>query len=222
MEFNNIKQYFLKHKIPLNGDVFYYTTLLAIAIITFFPLFGSGIGSADDMTNYVNTLLGKEIIASVWYAEMSGRFYYLIVGLFHHLPYEIDDLFVIKLYQILPIFLNLVLFGKVVYILTKSKEVSSLFVILFLVVAQFSHHTSLFFTYPFYFTFSFSLILAAYLLLYRFQVSKKKKNLIFSALLFGIGLLFYEVFILFISFAVASPAIIPLAALRGRPPCGSA
>ena len=204
MDFKKITSFVLKHKIPLNSNVFYYFSLLTIAIITVYPLFGTGIASADDMGNYTNTRFGKEFLVAKYVAEMSGRFYYLVFGLFHNLPYEIDDMFVTKLFQIVPIFLCLFLFYRVVLIITKSKEVSSLFVLLFFVIAQFSHHTSLFLTYPFYFTFSFSLILSSYLVLYRFQVTKKKRYLIISALLFGLGLLFYEVFILFIGFAVLS------------------
>jgi hypothetical protein len=156
------------------------------------------------MGNYVNTRFGKEFVITRYLAEMSGRFYFIIFGLFHNLPYEIDDMFIIKLFQVVPIFLCLFLFYKIVLILTKSKEVSSLFVLLFFVTAQFSHHTSLFLTYPFYFTFSFSIILSAYLLLHRFQVTKKKRYLLFSALLFGFGLMFYEVYILFLGFAALS------------------
>lgn len=204
MDIKKTTRFVLDHKIPLNSNVFYYLSLLTIAIITFYPLFGTGFASADDVANYTNTRFGKEFLCVKYVSEVSGRFYYLIFGLFHNLPYEIDDLFIIKLFQILPICLCLFLFYKIVLILTKSKEISSLFVLLFFVIAQFSHHTSLFFTYPFYFTFSFSLILSAYLLLHKFQITAKKHYLIFSALLFGFGLLFYEVFILFIGFAALS------------------
>lgn len=194
----------LRNKYQINKETFYYLILLIIALITFFPLFGTGIGSADDMANYMNTRFGKEFSNSRFLAEMSGRFYYLIVGIFHNLPYEIDDMFVIKLFHVIPICLCIYLFYRIVRILTKSTEIAGLFVLLFFVIAQVSRHTSLFVTYPFYFTFAFSLVLSAYLLLYRYQNTMKKRFLIFSALLFGIGLLFYEVFIIFIGFAALS------------------
>ena len=204
MNSKKINQFVLHYKIPVNSDIFYYISLLIIAIITFYPLFGTGIGSADDMANYTNTRFGKEFLSSKWAAEMSGRFYYVVFGLVHNLPYEIDDQFVTKLFQVVPFCLCLFLFYRVVFILTDSKEISNLVILLFFVVAQFSPHTSLFFTYPFYFTFSFSLILSSYLLLYHFQKTKKWRYLIFSAFLFGFGLLFYEVFILFFGFAALS------------------
>ncbi|NCA76287.1 MAG: hypothetical protein EOM90_08130 [Alphaproteobacteria bacterium] len=194
----------LRNKYLINKESFYYLTILIIAIITFYPLFGTGIGSADDMANYLNTRFGKEFISARFLAEMSGRFYYLVVGLFHNLPFEVDNMFVIKMFHILPICLCIYLFYRIVLILTQSKEIASLFVLLFFVIAQVSRHTSLFVTYPFYFTFAFALILTAYLLLFRFQKTKKKRYLIFSALLFGVGLLFYEVFILFFGFAALS------------------
>ena len=197
-------QFCQKNKIRINSNVFYYLILLTIAIITIYPLFGTGIASADDMGNYINTRFGKEFYITKYLAEMSGRFYFTIFGLVHNLPYEIDDMFITKLFQVVPILLCLFLFYKIVLSLTKSKEVSSLFVLLFFVIAQFSHHTSLFLTYPFYFTFSFSIILLAYLLLHRFQVTKKKRYLLYSSLLFGFGLMFYEVYILFFGFAALS------------------
>ncbi len=204
MDFKKINQFVFKHKLPINSNIFYYFSFLVIAIITFYPLFAAGIASADDMGNYTNTRFGKEFLITRYVAEMSGRFYFFIFGLFHNLPYEIDDMFIIKLFQVIPICICIFLFYKVVLVLTKSKEISSLFVLLFFVIAQYSPHTSLFFTYPFYFTFSFSAILGSYLLLYRFQVTRKNRYLIFSSLLFGFGLLFYEVYILFIGFAALS------------------
>ena len=201
MDIKKITRFIFKDKIQFNSDIFYYFSLLVVAIITFYPLFGTGIASADDMGNYTNTRFGKEFEITKYVAQMSGRFYYFIFGLFHNLPYEIDNMFVTKLFHILPIFLCLFLFYKVVRIITKSKEISSLMVLLFFVIAQFSHHTSLFLTYPFYFTFSFSIILTSYLLLHHFQVTKKTRYLILSVILFCIGLMFYEVFILFICFA---------------------
>ncbi len=201
MDIKKTTRFVLNEKIQLNSNVFYYLSLIAIAIITFYPLFKAGLASADDMGNYTNTRFGKELINSKYISEFSGRFYYLIVGMFHNLAYEIDDLFITKLFHVVPICLCLFLFYKIVIILTRSKEMASLYVLLFFIIAQFSHHTSLFLTYPFYFTFAFSLILSAYLLLFRFQTTGKKRFLIFSALLFGFGLLFYEVFILFLVFA---------------------
>jgi len=204
MNRKKITDLLLRNKYLINKESFYYLTILIIAIITFYPLFGTGIGSADDMANYLNTRFDKEFISARFLAEMSGRFYYLVIGIFHNLPYEVDNMFVIKMFQIIPICLCIFLFYRIVLILTQSKEIASLFVLLFFVVAQVSRHTSLFVTYPFYFTFAFALILTAYLLLFRFQKTTKKEYLIFSALLFGIGLLFYEVFILFIGFAALS------------------
>ena len=204
MNRKNLTDLLLRNKFLITKDTLYYLIILIIAIITFFPLFGTGIGSADDMANYLNTRFGKEFISARFLAEMSGRFYYLVVGIFHNLPYEIDDMFVIKMFHILPICLCIFLFYRIVLILTQSKEVASLFVLLFFVVAQVSRHTSLFVTYPFYFTFAFALILTAYLLLFKFQKTTKKRYLIFSVLLFGVGLLFYEVYILFIGFAALS------------------
>ncbi|MEI7664078.1 MAG: hypothetical protein WCK34_17865, partial [Bacteroidota bacterium] len=79
-----------------------------------------------------------------------------------------------------------------------------LYVLLFFIIAQVSRHTSLFVNYPLYFTISFSLLLLAYLLIYRFQQKNNYWALVLSALLFACGLLFYEMYILFIGFASLS------------------
>lgn len=195
-----------KDKFNLTSDIFYYLSLVIIAIITFYPFFYTGIGCADDMGSYIATRFGNQFLNAKYLAEMSGRFYYLIVAPFHNLSYVVDNLFVIKLFQIIPICVCLFLFYRIVYILTKSKELSALFVLLFFIIAQISSHTSLFLTYPFYFTFSFSLLLIAYLLIYQFQKTNKYRFLFFSAALYSFGVLFYEVYTLFIVFALLSIA----------------
>lgn len=204
MDFKKITQFTLKHKIPLNSTIFYYGSILIIAIITVYPWFNAGLACGDDMTTYLLSRLGKQFSNAKDIAELQGRFQFLIVLPIQHLPFMWDNIFVVKLFQILPILICLILFSRIVFILTKSKEVSILFILIFLITAQVSRHTSLFVNYPFYFTFSFSLLLLAYLLIYQFQKNKNYWNLVFSALLFAFGLLFYEMFTLFILFAALS------------------
>lgn len=204
MNFKTTLRLLTKDKIHLTTQVFFYVALVVIAVITFYPIFNTGIGCADDMGSYMATRFGNQFTNAKYLAEMSGRFYYLIVAPFHNFSYIVDNQFIIKLFQIIPICFSLFLFYKIVCILTKSKELSALFVLLFFIVAQVSRHTCLFVTYPFYFTFSFSLLLIAYLLIYRFQKTKKYHFLIFSSCLYGFGLLFYEVYTLFIVFAFLS------------------
>jgi hypothetical protein len=204
MDVKKLTRFVLKDKMPINSSVFYYVSLLVVAIITFYPFFGTGIASADDITSYTVARFGTQFSTAKYLALMSGRFYYLIVAPFHNISYIVDNQFVIKLFQVIPIWFCLFLFYRIVLIITKSKELSALFVLLFFIIAQISSHTSLFVTYPFYFTFSFSLLLLSTLLIFHFQKRNKYLYLIYSAVLYAFGLLFYEVYILFIWFAFLS------------------
>ena len=177
-----------------------------IALITFFPLFFTGFATADDLHYYLVTRRGEVLQDSSYFAQVAGRFYFYIVKPVYNLPYLYDNMIVIKIFQYLPIFVCFWLFSRIVYVLTKSRELSWLFILLFLVTMQISKHTSLFVSYPFYFSFSFILLLSSYYLLLKFYEAGKVRLLVFSALLFGAGLLFYETYILFLLFAAITIA----------------
>lgn len=201
MQIKNITRFVLKDKIPLNGIVFYYFALLAIAIITVYPWFNTGLACGDDMASYLVTRFGKAFSNAKLLAELHGRFQYLFTLPIQSLPFAWDNIFVIKLFQVIPIMVSLFLFYKIVLISTESRELSALYVLLFFVTAQVSRHTSLFVNYPFFFSFSFSVLLLSYLLLMRFLKKKNYRTLAASALLFAVGLLFFEMYLLFFLFA---------------------
>ncbi|HNW74669.1 MAG TPA: hypothetical protein PKN44_13655 [Bacteroidales bacterium] len=201
MNLRKVFQALFKNKFPLNSQIFYYLSFLVIAMITMYPLFTTGFGNGDDMGNFLITRLGKVLWNANMMAELQGRFQFLIISPIQNIPFYFDNQFVFKLFHVLPILICLCLFCRIVFLLTQSKELSALYVLLFFVVAQVSRHTSLFVTYPFCFPFSLSLLLCAFLLVHHFQKTNKYRYLIFSAILFAIGLLFYEVYILFIVFA---------------------
>ena len=110
MTIKTIYKFLSKDKVHLTTGILFYISLIIIALISFYPLFTSGIGSADDMTSYISTLFGNQFTNAKYLAEMSGRFYYLIVAPFHNVSYIVDNLFVIKLFQIIPICFCLFLF----------------------------------------------------------------------------------------------------------------
>jgi hypothetical protein len=201
MEIKKITRFVIKDKIPLNSNVFYYLSLMIVAMITVYPWFYAGLACGDDMASVLITRFGKVFSNARFIAELQGRFQFLVALPVQNLAFAWDNMFIVKLFQVIPILFCLFLFYRIVLIITKSRDLSALYVLLFFITAQVSGHTSLFVNYPLYFTFPFSLLLLAYLLIDRFQKKNNYWTLIGSALLFATGLMFYEMFILFIWFA---------------------
>lgn len=171
---------------------------VVITIITFYPLCFTGFATADDFHYYLVTLRGKVMEESALFANVAGRFYFHLVKPVYSLPYLVDSMVVIKLFQHLPILVCFLLFAKILKMVTRSGEMAFLYILLFLFTLQISKHTNLFLSYPFYFSFSFILLLLSVYLLLLFYKKEKKWYLLFSTLSFAAGLLFYETYILFL------------------------
>ena len=186
------EDYISKHKL------FFYLAFIIIGLITFYPFFTTGFGNADDLHNYLVTQKGDYFGNAKLLAYIAGRFYFYLVLPVHNLTYINDNMVITKFFQIVPIVLCILLFARILFVMTRSKELSLLFVLLFLVLTQVSGHTSLYVTYPLFFTFSFALLLISFLLLFHYLESKKKKLIIYSTIFFTIGLLFYEIYLLYI------------------------
>jgi hypothetical protein len=186
--------FFRKHK------NFIYFSLILITLITIYPLFGTGFGCGDDIHDYITARKGDTFHNSEWLARIAGRFYYIFIYPIHVIPYLADNMFIVKLFQVIPILTCFIVFAMILYAVTKSKEFSLLFVLFSLSLSQISGHTSLFVTYPFFFTFSFTLLLLSCLFLVYYLENKKRRSLTWSVLLFFIAVLFYEVYVLYVLF----------------------
>ena len=186
--------------ITKNKELFFLAFIL-VTLITFFPLFFTGFATADDFHYYLVTRRGQISAETTLFSQVSGRFYFYIVKPFYHIPYIFDNMAWVKVFQLVPILVCFLLFAKIVAVVTKSKETAWFFLLLFLLTMQISQHTSLFVAYPIYFSFSFALLLVAFLLLLRFYEQKKYRLIILASLFFGVGLLFYETYIFFLLFA---------------------
>lgn len=178
-----------------------YLAFFVIALITFFPLFFTGFATADDFHYYLVTRNSRIMSDSSMFAQLAGRFYFYIVMPVYSLPYIVDNMAVVKLFQFIPLIVCFLLFARIIFMSTKSKEMSWIFLLISLMTMQISRHTSLFVAYPFYFTFSFSMLLVSFILLLQYFEARKKALLIWAALFFAVGLLFYETYILFLFFA---------------------
>ncbi len=184
------------------NKVFIYLALFIVALITFFPLFFTGFATADDLHYYLITRRGLIMEDTSFFAKIAGRFYFYLVRPVYCLPYLFgDSMVIVKLFQYIPLICSFLLFSRIVYVVTKSKEMAWLFLLIFLMTMQISQHTSLFVSYPFYFTSSFSLLLISYLFLLHYFERKKIYLILLAALFFAIGLLFYETYIFFLLFA---------------------
>ena len=174
-------------------------SFIILIIITFYPLGFTGFATADDFHYYLITMRGKIMEEANLFATVAGRFYYFVKPVYS-LPYFADNMAVIKVFQFVPILICFLMFAKIVQLVTCSKEIAALYFLLFFSTMQISKHTNLFVSYPFYFSFSFFLVLLSVYFLILFYQKEKKRYLISSSISFAVGLLFYEVYILALVF----------------------
>jgi hypothetical protein len=183
-----------------NSRALRYFALLVIVFVTFFPFFYTGFGCADDLQNFLIYKAGREGWNKLFLARFSGRFYYLITHPVYLLPYVSDSPFVIKLFHHLPSLLGIGLAALILYRMTRSQELAFFFIVVFLTVAQASKHTSLFLCYPFYFTFSFDLMLVSFLCLITGFDTSRKYLYVLSVFLFLAVILFSEIYLVYLLF----------------------
>ena len=180
---------------------FFYLAFSLIALVTLFPMFFTGFASADDFHYYLVTRNGEVMKNTALFANLAGRFYFHIVLPVYSLPYIVDNMAVVKIFHFVPLIVSFLLFGRIIVKLTGVREYTWFFLLVSMMTVQISANTSLFITYPFYFTFSFSLLLVSYLLLLRYLEKGGMVSLVASALFYAAGLLFYEIYVLYLLFA---------------------
>lgn len=179
-----------------------YAILAAISLITFYPLMFTGLATADDLHFYIIAQRGMIWDDTVYFAGVTGRFYFFIVKIFYHIPYIVDHPAFTKVLLLVPIFLCIIIFWKILKMVSETETMPALFFLLFMVTMQISRHTSVFVAYPLYFTFSFFLLLWSFYQLLLFLKRGARWHWIFSVVLFLFGLLFYEPYLFFIVFVV--------------------
>ena len=187
-------------QLNIKNKSLFYLLFFVIALITFYPLFFTGFATADDFHYYLITRRGMVMQDTAYFAKFAGRFYFYIVKPIYNLPYLVDNMAVIKFFHFLPLVLCILYFARIINKLTGSATLSWLFLLLFFTTMQISRHTSLFVAYPFYFTFSFLLLLISYDLVLIYFSKKNRLFLWLAALVFFAGLLFFETYIFFLLF----------------------
>lgn len=179
-----------------------YGFLLSLAIIlTLAPFFQIGFTIWDDLEFYMIALRGNYWENAVHLAQFSGRFFYIITKPLHSIAFAPDNHFITKLIQHSFLIISYILAALVIKKTFKSKHFALLF---FLLLVTFTPVSSMyhvpFISFPFYFTFSFSLLLASLLSFLHYIESGKYRYVTFSVVLFFIGFLFYEVYLVYYLF----------------------
>lgn len=185
-----------QHEIISYGFLFLLTTILSLQ-----PFFQVGFSVGDDLLFYMEALRRESFSDYMSHAVHAGRFYYLLTKPFFYLAYYFDNFLITKIIQYASLFLSYILFTCVVQKIFRSKYVSLLILLLLILFTPISsvYHIP-FISYPVYYTFSFSLILASLLGFLKYTETGKYKFVIISSVLFFLGALFYEVYILFLLF----------------------
>lgn len=183
--------------------VIFTISALVMAVAAFVPFFNIGFTTHDDLEYYLTCQKG----AATWladarnYAENQGRFYFLITKYFYYVPYLFDSFWAAKAIQIGTLLMSYLLFAYLLFRMFKSKEISALaFVFLTVFTAVTENNHIPFMAYPFFFSFSFMIVICAVLSFIKYMETDRYGWVIGSAALFFVAALFYESYLLFVLF----------------------
>lgn len=166
--------------------------LFLVYLITLFPLTKIGFTVGDDIDTYVEFCKGHwtHIVGDLPYD--SGRFYLIFIRYVVTIPYLINNPIYYDLMYIFPIALSFILFTRLIKRVFNNNSITLFAAILLASCFQIAGFHSITTAYPFYFTFSFCLILISLHLFISFYERKHKYLLYTSATIMFIATLFYE------------------------------
>ena len=142
-----------------------------MALAAFSPFFNIGFTTHDDLEYYITSQksLSWWLYDAQCYAENQGRFYFLITKYFYYVPYLFDSFWMAKVIQIGTLLMSYLLFAYLLFRIFKSKEISALaFVFLTVFTAVTENNHIPFMAYPFFFSFSFMILICAVLLFVKY------------------------------------------------------
>lgn len=171
--------------------------IFIIFIIGLFPLTKNGFNVGDNIDLFILTTQGRwnEIIGDLPYTH--GRFYLLFMPWVYAIPYFIDSPFYFYPLYILPIALCFIAFIKLIQKLFNDNNITLLSSLVLISTFQINGFHSSTTSYPFYFSFSFALILFSYSLFIDYYKNKKTSYLVSSSILMLVASLFYETYLVF-------------------------
>ncbi|MFA6200012.1 MAG: hypothetical protein WC679_06380 [Bacteroidales bacterium] len=183
---------------PFNQEKFTINFLLFLVyLIALYPLTKVGFTVGDDIDTYVDFCSGHwtHIVGDLPY--VSGRFYLLFIRYVVAVPYLINNPTYFDLMYILPIALSFILFTRLIKRVFNNDSITLFAAIFFASCFQIAGFHSITTAYPFYFTFSFCLILISLHLFISFYEKKKKYLLYTSSIIMLIATLFYETYLVY-------------------------
>ncbi len=169
-----------------------------MTLITLYPFFEIGITTGDDMLYYHLSFRKDLWPLAFQFAKDNGRFYFALVNPLYTFPYTFDNHVFTKTIQYTSLAISFFVFSAVIIKVFKSTAMGMLSLTLLLTTLSLSKWTSLIVCYPFCFCFSFTLILCSVLLLLKYLEIRKPVYLLSSAIVYLAGLLFYEVYLLYL------------------------
>ncbi len=179
---------------------FWFLAYTATAVLTLLPFLQVGFTTADDFHYYNVARYGLNAIYvdAQYFAQYAGRFYFLITRYLYYTPYLIDSFVWTKFVQYSSLLICYLLFAYVIYRIFHSSKLGLLTLLLLLsfpLIGTGWHYPPA--AYPFYFSFSFTLFLAGFLLYINYAERKGYWRIIVSAMLFFLSFLFYEEYLVF-------------------------
>jgi hypothetical protein len=170
--------------------------LFLLFLITIYPLFNVGLITGDDFNFFIDS---KPLFNESGFkmATINGRFYYIFMKWIYSLPYIVDSPVYFGFMHLFPIFTTMFLFVWLVDRVLSDRKftlLAALFASLFYQVTPWHSMTA---SHPFYYTFSLSLMLVSFHLIYSYFKNAKYYYLLIASVIFAIVTLFYESYLMF-------------------------
>jgi len=180
--------------------------LFIIYLIALYPLTKIGFTVSDDMDTFLASgEFAKQFNLGFFYACLQGRFYNIFTRWIYTLPYIVDSSFYFKAIFILPFVACFILFIKLIERVVNNSSFTLFCAISIASFFQIVGFYSITTAYPFFFTFSFCLVLISFHLMLSFYQNNKFYLLILSSITLFISALFYESYLcyFFIPFIIS-------------------
>ncbi len=174
----------------------FWGVIALLGIIALYPLNRVGITTGDDFAYMIwswDNIIGDSIST----AQIQGRFNFILTQWIYKIPYIFDSHLYFQTMLILPIIASFILFITLIHRIFKNRFATLLTALFITIFHQISGGHSATTAYPFYFSFSISLILGSFHLIYSYTSGGRYYLLLIAALLFGIATLFYESYLIY-------------------------
>ncbi|MBP5535813.1 MAG: hypothetical protein J6X62_03380 [Bacteroidales bacterium] len=192
---------------PTAKKIFLLLAAVAAVCLTLEPFMAVGLTTGDDLLYLITRLRGPRYwpYDAQFYATTQGRFYFLLTKPFYIVPYLVDSFLFTKAVQYAMLLIAFLLFGRLVGRLTSSHTAGLLCAFLpvaSLTITPNNHIATI--AYPFYFSFSMSLLVGSALMLLRYRRGGRHAWLVGSVALAAAGVLFYEQYVVFLLAGIAA------------------